>query len=191
MAEQQKPTITIRPAIFPTDKQTVADLFLAYANSIPVSLDFQNFQEELSQLPGKYQENASGAVFLACIEPPMSTSADSLSAQASPATSPHSETIVGVAALRRFARPGACELKRLYLTPASRGLGAGKALVEVALQKAREFGYSEMLLDTLASMTAARRLYEGLGFVETEKYYESLEGVVYYRCDLGARTEGS
>lgn len=78
-----------------------------------------------------------------------------------------------------------CELKRLYVTPSGRGTGVGRALVLAALAKAREAGYSVVRLDTLGSMTAARRLYQDLGFVEGAAYYATpLEGTVFMEMRL-------
>lgn len=179
MAQQDPRPVIVRPAVFPADKEIVAQLFLAYAQSIPVNLDYQNFAEELSGLPGKYAQENDGAIYLACIpsdpQPGNNTS---------PSPTQSKEQVVGCVGLRRFATPGSCELKRLYLTPASRGLGAAKMLLGATLERARELGYREMLLDTLSSMTAARRLYETFGFKEIESYYESVGDAVFYRCVL-------
>jgi ribosomal protein S18 acetylase RimI-like enzyme len=43
-----------------------------------------------------------------------------------------------------------------------------------------------MRLDTLRSMTAARRLYDEMGFVEIAPYYENpMDDVVYLELSLG------
>jgi ribosomal protein S18 acetylase RimI-like enzyme len=71
-------------------------------------------------------------------------------------------------------------MKRLYVTPAGRGLGVGRALVERVLEAAVERGYAEVRLDTLGSMGAARALYGSLGFGEVERYYETpIEGTTF------------
>ncbi|MCJ1440791.1 MAG: hypothetical protein MMC23_001277 [Stictis urceolatum] len=72
------------------------------------------------------------------------------------------------------------EIKRLYTTPSSRGLGLGKALVDAIISEARELGYDEVVLDTLPSMAAARGIYRSLGFAGIERYYETpLEGTEF------------
>jgi ribosomal protein S18 acetylase RimI-like enzyme len=79
-----------------------------------------------------------------------------------------------------------CEMKRLYCVPESRGIGLGRALVDVVIAEAERLGYEEMRLDTLPTMEGARRLYEGLGFVETERYYETpIEGTLFLAKSLG------
>lgn len=57
-----------------------------------------------------------------------------------------------------------CELQRLFLHPAARGRGIGKQLMELCLQKAVEFGYAEIYLETLQDMEAAKALYRQYGF---------------------------
>ncbi|OAT13840.1 acetyltransferase [Blastomyces gilchristii SLH14081] len=79
-------------------------------------------------------------------------------------------------------KPGSkyCELKRLYVTPAARGLGVGKALVNAMLAVARQIGYEEVRLDTLPDMREAIAMYRGMGFGVVEKYYETaIEGTVF------------
>ena len=62
-----------------------------------------------------------------------------------------------------------CELQRLYLDPAARGLGLGKVLMNHLLCFARDAGYSACYLETMTKMAAARALYLKLGFVEQEQ----------------------
>lgn len=90
-----------------------------------------------------------------------------------------------VRALHDADQPNACEMKRLYVRPAFRGFGLGRALAERLMQHAREAGFSTMYLDTLNDMAAARELYGNLGFKPTEPYYfNPLPGAHYFCADL-------
>jgi len=57
-----------------------------------------------------------------------------------------------------------CYVAELYVTPAQRGHGAGRALMEAAIELARERGADHMDLGTGEDDSAARALYESLGF---------------------------
>ena len=158
-------TIEVLPATFPADREKIVALFTAYAKSLNIDLAFQSFDEELSQLPGKYASEEGGALLLA---------------------SDPASRIIGCVAIRAFSRPETCELKRLYVVPEARGMGAAQRLMDAVIVKAQELGYTSMLLDTLASMEAARKLYERYGFEQIDKYYDNpVEGTVFMRGDLG------
>ena len=61
-----------------------------------------------------------------------------------------------------------CYLAELYVVPIRRGHGIGRALMEAALQHAREHGADYMDLGTSDDDVAARSLYESLGFINRE-----------------------
>jgi ribosomal protein S18 acetylase RimI-like enzyme len=70
-----------------------------------------------------------------------------------------------------------CYLAELYVVPAQRGHGLGRALMEAALREARERGADTMDLGTDETDIVARRLYESLGFTNRE---DSGTGPVMY-----------
>ncbi len=107
---------------------------------------FQNFDQELADLPGKYASPA-GRLLLAT--------------QAGEA--------VGCIALHPLGNE-ICEMKRLFVRPAFRGQGVGRILVEEVVAEARAIGYASMRLDTLPSMGAAILLYQSLGFARIPAY---------------------
>ena len=59
-------------------------------------------------------------------------------------------------------------LEELYVAPGRRGLGIGRALLEAAMETAREAGASRMELGTSEDDTAAMALYESVGFSNRE-----------------------
>ena len=61
-----------------------------------------------------------------------------------------------------------CYLAELYVVPALRGQGRGRALMEAAMAFARERGADYMELNTGEDDVAARALYESLGFSRSE-----------------------
>ena len=56
------------------------------------------------------------------------------------------------------------ELRKMYYRPAARGLGLGRALLELLLDDMRACRYRRCYLETTSWMDDARRLYEAAGF---------------------------
>lgn len=149
------------------DLRDIAMLFEAYAASLPVDLAYQDFGAELSGLPGQYAQ-PGGALLLA------------RSLEGTP---------LGCVGLRPCAELGACEMKRLYLVPAARGLGLGRALAAAVVDRARSLGYREIRLDTLPTMAKAQSLYREMGFRQIEPYYAPTPpGTVFMARDLRVDT---
>jgi ribosomal protein S18 acetylase RimI-like enzyme len=141
------------------DLDMVRELFREYGASLPFDLSFQNFEQELAGLPGRYAP-PSGRMLLAECD----------------------GVFVGCVALRQIG-DGLCEMKRLFVQPAFRGKGIGKALVEALVEESRRIGYKYMRLDT--AMEPAKSLYRSLGFREIPPYQQvPVEGVVFMELEL-------
>ena len=63
-----------------------------------------------------------------------------------------------------LAHEGEAEFRMLGVLPAARGSGAGTALVNACIARARESGRSALVLSTPPDWTTGQRLYEALGF---------------------------
>ena len=144
----------------------VRALFREYENFLNVDLCFQNFENELAGLPGKYAP-PEGALLLATQD----------------------TDVCGCAALREL-EPGVCEMKRLFVRPPYRGCGLGRALAQAIIAEAAAKGYAAMRLDTLAQLAEAIQLYQRLGFRKIAPYYHNpLPGVSYWELDFKSRKE--
>jgi GNAT superfamily N-acetyltransferase len=74
-------------------------------------------------------------------------------------------------------------LEELYVVPALRGQGIGRVLLESAMQTARAAGATHMDLNTGETDTAARALYESVGFTNREGSADG-PSMLYYEREL-------
>lgn len=77
--------------------------------------------------------------------------------------------------------PDTCELVKMYFRPEVRGLGLGKRLLQLCLDEAVKLGYSQIYLETIEQMHAARGLYEHLGFMRLD---HPMGNTGHFSCDL-------
>ncbi|MDR0233236.1 MAG: carbonate dehydratase [Zoogloeaceae bacterium] len=141
--------------------EALRGFFQDYAAWIGVNLSFQSFGEEMATLPGRYSP-PSGWLFVG-------------ERDGRPAG------CVGLLAMSDTM----CEVKRMYVSPESRGHGVGTALAMTAIRTAQEAGFRHLVLDAIPSMRIAVKLYRELGFSEAPAYYPApLEGAIYLSLDL-------
>lgn len=131
-------------------------LIIEYVQQLNRDLTFQDIDSELSDPAAKY--TAPQGEILIAIE---------------------DNAVLGMVAYHRHSDTR-CEMKRLYVRPAARGLHLGKRLVTEIIAHAKSAGYREMVLDTLTYMEAAIYLYKKHGFEECAPYYNNpMDDVIY------------
>jgi putative acetyltransferase len=57
-----------------------------------------------------------------------------------------------------------CELVKMYLKGEARGIGLGKALIEMCLQEAKVLGYRQVYIETMPELRQAVATYQKFGF---------------------------
>lgn len=132
----------LREASTPAEVAAARELFAEYARSVDAPCCFAGFERELADLPRGY------FLILLAFE---------------------NDAPAGCVALRAHDEDSA-EVKRLYVRPAYRGRGMGRALIEAAIGAARARGCARLLLDSLPSMREALALYRELDFREVPPY---------------------
>jgi ribosomal protein S18 acetylase RimI-like enzyme len=76
------------------------------------------------------------------------------------------------------------EIKHLWVDPAHRGLGLGRAILFELEDRARGFGATEVVLDTNSSLEAAGGLYRSSGYEQVEPYNDNPNATDWYRKTL-------
>ena len=74
-----------------------------------------------------------------------------------------------------------CELQKMYFSPEARGKNLGFEMMDICLQKAREFDYEKCYLETLPYMKSARKLYKKTGF---KPLNAPLGDTGHYSCNM-------
>lgn len=115
---------------------------------------------QLEQLPESYAAEG-GTFFVAC----------------------DGETLIGTAGVA-LVEPGIFELRKMYLSPAARGRGAGQQLFDACLAFVKAHGGKRLVLDTTERMTAAIAFYERNGFVRDDTQRRASRCTRGYRLEL-------
>lgn len=140
----------------------VKDKIVEYTTRLGRDLSFQNIDEELSNPAIKYAP-PQGELLVALDD---------------------GAQVIGMVAYHKHTDER-CEMKRLYVSPQCRGMKLGDKLVADILQHAKDAGFREMVLDTIAPLHAAIHLYKKMGFEECEAYYDNpMDDVIYMKRSL-------
>ena len=141
--------------------QQIKELILEYTQRLGRDLTFQNLNEEL-QNPAKKYTAPEGELLVAV----------------------DNSEVLGMIAYHKLSED-CCEMKRLYVKPACRGMKLGEKLIAELLRHAKRAGYKEMVLDTIIPLQSAIHLYKKFGFVECEAYYNNpMSDVLYFKKTL-------
>lgn len=139
----------------------IRELFSEYVHSLNFKLSFQDYENELAELPGEYAP-PDGRLVLAIVD----------------------GDAVGCIGLRKI-NDTICELKRMYVRPDFRGKGIGRSLAEIVIEEARKIGYKAMRFDTIDTMKEAISLYRSFGFKEIDPYrHNPMEGAMFMELKL-------
>jgi GNAT superfamily N-acetyltransferase len=141
-------TVIVREAM-PAEYERIGDLTVAAYSIFPETGDDSGYIEELRDVAGRAR---------AC---PVYVALD-----------PASGDVIGGATyvpgpgtpLSELEREGEAGIRMLAVAPEAQGKGAGTALLEALIARARADGRRGMALYTLPAMAAAHRLYERYGF---------------------------
>jgi len=125
-----------------------------------ISLPTATFGSDLDDIEGVYLK--SGGDFLVGVE---------------------GRKIVVIGAIRKYT--DTCgELKRLRVRRDYQRKGLGETMMRKLVTRARELGYKELILDTIAENRPARRLFEKLGFSELRRERKGPFNLVIYGKNL-------
>jgi putative acetyltransferase len=139
-------TFSVYEVVAPQDLDAVRDLILAHVAARATTPGVEYMRADALSLPGRFSA-PRGGLWLARAE----------------------DRAAGCVALRPL-DDSVAEVKRMYVDPAWRGRGVGRALLVTLIAGARERGYRMLRLGTLVDMTPAQALYKSLGFVPIERY---------------------
>lgn len=136
-------------------------LIKEYAESLSFSLEYQDFGNEINHLR-TYYGPPTGLILLYKA----------------------GEEYVGVTCIRNLG-DFIAEIKRMYVQPAHRGKGIGRAMLNKAIDEAKRLGYRHLRLDTVPDMESAIHLYLSTGFYEIEDYtYNPIPGARFMEYKL-------
>ena len=149
----------IRPAR-PDEYDAVADVTVA----VYASLDGGFLHPEYEQILRRTAERAATAEVLVAVQ--------------GPALLGSMTYVPGPGPQASIAVEGEAEFRTLVVAPEAQGRGAGRGLVQWAVDRARRDGRERLVLSTMPWMRVAHGLYERMGFVRTpERDWHPREGI--------------
>lgn len=80
---------------------------------------------------------------------------------------------------------GVFEVKHLFVRPAARGTGTGRALLAELESRAHAAGARRLVLDSNDSLVAAAALYRSAGFTTVPAYNDNPNATTWYAKELG------
>ena len=152
--------LSIERASHPKDAQIIADLFLEYLDFL-----FERVPEDRDVILQKYDPAKIDALVAYFFQVHARPSGDLLIAY-------QNGMPIGCGMMREM-EPEIAEVQRVFIRPAARGVGAGKAIMLALMDQARQDGKRIMRLDTGKTLTEAASLYKALGFYERPSYHEA------------------
>lgn len=93
------------------------------------------------------------------------------------------KTILGGAGIMKLenCKENICELQKMYFSPEARGKGLGSQMMNICLEKAKEFGFEKCYLETLPYMKGAQKLYKKSDFTSLDA---PLGDTGHYSCNM-------
>lgn len=155
-------SFVVREASSDSDLDGVRRLVLAHADARGTTPGVEQIRADAARLPGAYVPPLGG-IWIAVA----------------------GDTVVGCVALQPL--PGGIgEVKRMFVDPAWRGRGVGRALIERLVEASRARGHREIRLGTLPEMLEAQALYRSVGFVPIDAYRSAEIGhPLFFALELG------
>ena len=150
-------TVEVRDVVLPGDLDDVKRLWLEY-------LTWGN--DEMQSLYGVHPHNPQEAV-----EQDIELIGKFLPPYGRLMLAINEEKVCGLGSLKNINKEIG-EIKRMYVHPTFRSIGAGRAILEGLLFEAEKAGYKKVRLDSPKFMTKAHSLYRSFGFRDIEAYPE-------------------
>ena len=148
-----------------TDSERVVELISdIIVNDFRFKLEFDSLDSDILAIEETYNKSDGGCFWIA---------------ESTDDNNTRQRKIVGTTAVRNLKEfESTCELKRMYVLSNFRRLGLGQKLLDIAIDFAKNVGYSRMVLDSSKTLYAARALYLKKGFVDIPRYNDN------YRADV-------
>jgi GNAT superfamily N-acetyltransferase len=156
-----------------TDSERVVELISdIIVNEFSFKLEFDTLDSDILAIEEIYNKSDGGCFWIAeCIDD----------------NNTQRQKIVGTTAVRNLKEyESTCELKRMYVLSNFRRLGLGQKLLDIAIDFAKNIGYSRMVLDSSKTLYAARALYLKKGFVDIHRYNDNYRADVFMERKLSS-----